>query len=365
MIASDSIRISIIGDIFPGELSYTKNYGIRTQFNLHAGKPWINNIIDILGKNDLVIGNLESPLVEKEDAVKEIFFGEPEFAGFLKKCGINVLNVANNHILEHGNDGFNSTLKILSQNSLDYVGNVENNHSKILYKVIKGVNIAIAGFSNVDLHKIDNAGNFAVLNEENVFYTLNLMKQQNADIKILCFHWGNEYIHIPSLEQRRMAYEYIDSGATIIAGHHPHVVQPYEQYKDGHIFYSLGNFMFDFIQSEKFSVGFCPQLIYNKGNKGISIDFNGIRLSYKNTIEKVDCHLFNKYLEKISLKYCKAKELSEIEYNKSYYTLLKKKRFIERILMKTSIIKEFYRIPLRSKLLLLKNLTDYHILNRK
>jgi poly-gamma-glutamate capsule biosynthesis protein CapA/YwtB (metallophosphatase superfamily) len=87
------------------------------------------------------------------------------------------------------------------------------------------------------------------------------MQSNNADIKILSFHWGNEYIHHPSLGQRNLAYKCIEAGADIIVGHHPHVIQPYEKYKEGHIFYSLGNFCFDNLQSKQTRTGMIASYI--------------------------------------------------------------------------------------------------------
>ncbi len=357
---SQRIKISLIGDIFPGELSFTRNYGIRSQFEQHNGEPWINKIKGIIGENDLVIGNLESPLVEKENAIKDTFYGNPKFAAFLKKCGINVLNVANNHILEQGEYGFKRTLEVLSDNDLDIVGHVKNGCSSILYKEIRGIKIAIAGFSNVDLHKISNNSNFAVLDEENVLNTLNIMEQHSADIRILSLHWGNEYINFPSLEQRKMAYKFIDAGATIIAGHHPHVIQPYEKYKDGHIFYSLGNFMFDFIQSKKISVGL--RVIIEMTNRKISnLECLGVDLSYKDLVKKSKEKKFNSFFSKINEKYRKLILNTDFKYKKVYKRDLACKHLLERIYMKTNFLDEFFRIDKKAKNTLIKNIKTYYL----
>lgn len=355
------IKISLIGDIFPGELAFTRNYGIRSQFNQHAGMPWVDKIITILGKNDLVIGNLESPLIEKEDAIKETFFGEPGFAVFLKKCGINILNVANNHILEHGSAGFDSTIKILSQNDLDFVGNVEINKTKILYKEIQGVKIAIAGFSNVDLHKIQNNNNFAVLNEENVLDTLDIMKQNSADIRILCLHWGDEYIHFPSLEQRKMAYKFIDAGASIIAGHHPHVIQPYEKYQEGHIFYSLGNFMFDFLKSKMVRTGLVVHVSV-KEDLSIEVEYDGVQLSYNQLVRKIDKRGFERYYSRIVTGYSMFKQLPDNLYEIKYRKMHNYNHKMQRLIMKTHILKEFLMVSWRDKLCLVKNVVNYYYL---
>lgn len=262
--------------------------------------------------------------------------------------------------MEQGEFGFKRTLEVLSENDLGIVGHIENGSSRILYKEIRGIKIAIAGFSNVDLHKIRNNNNFAVLNEENVLNALDIMKQQDADIKILCLHWGNEYIHFPSLEQRKMAYKFIDAGATIIAGHHPHVIQPYEKYNDGHIFYSLGNFMFDYLSSKVVTNGMTANLTFQK-NKKVDIELHGVVLSYKFLTRKMNQAKFKKFYSIINNKYDKLSKGPDNEYVQKYLKELKKNHLIQRISMKTHILKEIFIIRWGAKFHLIKNIFSYFI----
>jgi gamma-polyglutamate biosynthesis protein CapA len=356
----DNIRITLLGDIFPGELAYTSNYGIRSQFKKHKGKPWLDKIRNLVEDSDIIIGNLESPLLSEEEALKKTFFGDPDFAFFLKECKINVINVANNHILEHGLSGFKRTIDALERAELGIVGNIENSGSHIFYKNVKGFKVAIAGFSDVDLHVIQNDGHFAVLNEMNVSDALKKMTENKADLKILCFHWGNEYIHIPSLDQRKLAYKFIDQGADIIAGHHPHVIQPWEKYKNGYIFYSLGNFIFDFPHSRVVSTGLVARLTINKNNSVIS-NLSGVKLSYKNTVEPIQSRKFERYLSVVEKLYDDFRALDDERYATRYNTMHKRNRFRQRILMKTSLISEFLKIKRKDKIFLIRNLIDYYL----
>jgi hypothetical protein len=93
MTREGSVKITLIGDIFPAELPYTRDYGIGTQFKKHKGIPWKNKLRGILGVNDIILGNLESPLISDGNNAVNTFYGDPEFTGFLKECGINVLNL--------------------------------------------------------------------------------------------------------------------------------------------------------------------------------------------------------------------------------------------------------------------------------
>lgn len=355
------IRITLLGDIFPGELPFTLGYGIRSQFKKHYGVPWLERICSVTGGSDLVIGNLESPLVKEASTVKPAFYGQPEFATFLKKCGINILNIANNHIMEQGAGGFHNTVGSLEAAGLGITGyDRDGSHTNIIYREINGRKTGIAGFSNVDLNVIRNDNCFSVLNEENVIWSLEEMNKADADLKILCFHWGNEYIHIPAAEQRRLARRLIDCGADIIAGHHPHVVQPYEKYSNGHIFYSLGNFIFDFLHSGMVKKGLVAKLTIDANNE-IRASLSGIKLSYKNIITEMPENRFRKFYSGIEDRYMNLASLDDKDYSGYYNSRLRINHLWQRILMKTSIVSELFRIRWRDKSLLLRNVINYYM----
>ena len=353
-------RITFLGDIFPAELAYTRNYGIRTQFEKHGGKPWVKQIKDIVGEKDLLIANLESPLVNKKDIIKDTFYGHPSFTSFLRLSGIDFVNVANNHILEQGSKGFRQTIDFLEKAKIGIVGHQENGRSKISYIHLNGLKIAMAGFSNVDLEVIKDVNHFAILREDDVIEALSEMEKEGADFKILNFHWGNEYVHIPSITQRRMAYKFIESGADVIIGHHPHVIQPYEKYKDGHIFYSLGNFMFDYIHSKMISIGLVASLEID-ALKRDEVNLRGVKLSYKNTVAPMPQLEFENFYAEIKNLYSEFCKMSDDDYQIHYNRMHKKNRFRRRVAMKTSILSEFFNVPLKHKSLLIKNVFSYYL----
>lgn len=354
-----NIKITLLGDIFPGELAFTKNYGIKSQFTIQRNEFLCKKIKGIIGKNDLVIGNLESPLIGKNDIIKDIFYGDPNFAVILNNCGINLLTVANNHILEQGNAGFESTISILRKEGIDVVGIGDLNKSNIILKNIKGIKIAIAGFSNVDLHVIQKYDKFAILNEDNLISTINEMEEMHTDVKIVCFHWGNEYVPIPSLKQRMLARKLIDLGVNIIVGHHPHIIQPYEKYKNGHIFYSLGNFIFDYIHSKEFGIGMVIDVEITN-TKNILTHLKGVKLSYKNVIENIPQETFLKYYNKINNKYKLLCSRPDTVYEIRYNSMVKKYRSLQRLLMKLHMVSEFFQINRKARYHLIKNVFFYY-----
>ncbi len=88
--------------------------------------------------------------------------------------------------------------------------------------------------------------------------------RENTDWVIISFHWGEEYRQQPTNRQKLLAYSTIDFGADIIIGHHPHIVQPLEYYKEKPIFYSIGNFLFDQLWSRETREGMVGKIIIEK-----------------------------------------------------------------------------------------------------
>lgn len=351
------MKITLVGDIFPADEFLSVGFGIRSQFEATKGERWKDNIQGITQDSDIVIGNLESPLLEPSLAAgKPDFYGSLEFARFLRECGIGVLNVANNHILEHGKGGYERTLQILEESGIAVAGN----DNRVLYIHRDNCLIGIAGFCNVDLDKFDNDGCFSVLDEVNAMAALNEMADRKADLKILTLHWGNEYIHRPSMMQRNMAYRLIDAGADIIVGHHSHVIQPYEKYKAGHIFYSLGNFCFDKpFQSRQFSKGMGVDLYFDTDSKEIEkIEIFGIKLSFRHLMHRMPADSFKPYFAGIQNKYERLK--CDTTYDTGYSEELSKRRMIERILMKLSLIQTFFFVSFKEKRMLINNLINYY-----
>jgi hypothetical protein len=186
------------------------------------------------------------------------------------------------------------------------------------------------------------------------------MEKHGVDFKILNFHWGNEYVHIPSVAQRKMAYKFIESGADVIVGHHPHVIQPYEKYKGGHIFYSLGNFMFDYIHSKMISIGLVASLEID-ALKRVEVNLRGVKLSYKNTVAPMPQLEFKDFYKEISDLYSEACKLTDDDYQQYYDKMLRKNHFWRRVAMKTSLLFEFFNVSLKNKGLLIKNVFSYYL----
>ena len=94
------------------------------------------------------------------------------------------------------------------------------------------------------LKATDSVAGISPLYKENVLEDIAAVRDE-VDVVILTLHWGIEYQHLPESYQSQMAKDFIDAGADVIIGHHPHCIQGVETYHGGLIFYSLGNFIFD------------------------------------------------------------------------------------------------------------------------
>ena len=214
-------------------------------------------IADFLNEGDVLFGNLESIISDKGVKVGSIysFRAEPEAMEGLIFCGFNIVSVANNHIFDYGREAMEDSFLRLKKGEIDYVGGGFNEKEAYspLIKEIRNVKIAFLAYTNLGTAYWSAKGNrsgIAWLTKENLEKGIEKAKEE-ADLVIVSMHFGEEYQKKANSEQKYFAHLAIDSGADLVIGHHPHVIQEVEKYNDGYIAYSLGNFVFD----QKFSKG--------------------------------------------------------------------------------------------------------------
>jgi len=194
------------------------------------------NISSVLQMNDFNLVNLESPIIINcpEGLTGTFTFcGDPKFIPYLQQNKF-VFNLANNHIFNYGQDGFTQTKNYLSKNEISYFYS-HNSDTEFIKKEINNISFGFLGYDFITNPKLNS-------NE-----IINAIKKydQEVDWLIVSLHWGNEYLKDPETWRVDLAHQLIDAGADIIHGHHPHVLQSTEIYKNKPIFYSLGNFIFD------------------------------------------------------------------------------------------------------------------------
>lgn len=152
--------------------------------------------------------------------------------------------LANNHSIDFGKEGLQQTYNYLIQNKVTPIG-YHHHQNPCEPIIIKRNGIQLAMFSSSFLYEKEES---CICHEsgKELAERIRLFKIHHPGVHIvLCLHWGIEMSPTPEKEQQAQAHAFIDAGADLIIGHHPHVVQTIEQYKGKWIFYSLGNFIFD------------------------------------------------------------------------------------------------------------------------
>jgi len=225
------ITLVAIGDVMLGR---SVNAKMKAMENFSY--PFLKTA-SFLKQADLVFINLESPFFEPCPTTNTgmIFCADPKAIEGLVFAGIDIVNLANNHIKNYGQEGVLLTKKLLKQEKITPLGPEEN----FVVKNIKGTSFGFLGF--------DLTGSF---NKERIIQKVK-EEQKKVDILIVSFHWGVEYAQKPSSWQKELAHQVAEAGADLILGHHPHVVQKVETYQGVPIVYSLGNFIFDQPWSEE------------------------------------------------------------------------------------------------------------------
>jgi poly-gamma-glutamate synthesis protein (capsule biosynthesis protein) len=187
---------------------------------------------------DVINTNLEGPFADKRrETTKSIAFRfDPKLIPTLKKYNFNLFTLANNHSLDMSKAGFEEGKANLKKAGIDFYGQqYKVSDENLLIKQIGDFKFGLLG--------LDDTINLVKISE--IKSLIEKAKNQGAEIILASIHWGDEYKEISNTRQRQLAHALIDSGVDVIIGHHPHVVEEMEIYKNHPIFYSLGNFVFD------------------------------------------------------------------------------------------------------------------------
>lgn len=179
-----------------------------------------------------------------------IVYSPPESITALKQINCDIVSLGNNHITDYGSEGLIETKEFLEDNAIKTVGAGKNQKdaSKVVILEKRGLKLGILAYLSIDypnstIATENSAGCASYEDLHEVQKDIERIKK-NVDIVCVSLHWGHQYFSYPSPEQIEIAHRIIDFGCDIIIGHHPHVVQGVEEYKNGIIVYSLGNFFF-------------------------------------------------------------------------------------------------------------------------
>lgn len=193
---------------------------------------------NVFSEHRLVVGNLEgtitnNPSVSEASSTILRFTFDPGLAKTIADAGVGVVSLANNHALDFGEFGLEDTLYYLEKADIASFGHPLNESRLATKAEVDGNTFCFVGY-----HELFYRDPAAVVEKIKEI-------EPECSKTILFAHWGVEYEHEPSASQQELAHLFVDNGADLVIGAHPHVVQPVEVYNNTAIFYSLGNFIFD------------------------------------------------------------------------------------------------------------------------
>lgn len=244
------MRIAFLGDI-----SFNDHYNDLYQ----RGENPFDEIGAFLKQNDYIVGNLEC--MAKGDKGENLLKAPRlktniETLNYLNDIGVNVVELAHNHVFDNLKDGFKKTINFLDKNKIQYLGasDKKGEEKEPLILEQDGISVCLLNYvtkdTNPNLPKdADVYPNW--FDEERIIQEIQKYKQKYNYVFLL-LHWGGrmEGSKYPDWHQPQQAKRLIDAGADMIIGNHSHTIQPYEIYKGKYIFYSLGNFCFSAVVFE-------------------------------------------------------------------------------------------------------------------
>ena len=252
-----TFTLATTGDIMCHNTNFQDAYNSSTKS--YDFSYYFTDIKQYIEEADITIGNLETTL----SGAKRGYSGYPTFntpeilAKNLKSVGFDVVSTANNHCMDKGYSGIESTIDFLDEAGLSHTGTFKSKKEQenILIKNVKGINIAFLSFTygtnGIPIPK-DKAYAVNLIDKKLIKSQLELAKKENPDLICVSMHWGIEYQTKANKEQENLADFLFQNGVDVILGNHSHVPQQMEKReiklddgttKDGFVIYSLGNFM--------------------------------------------------------------------------------------------------------------------------
>ena len=190
------------------------------------------NVRQYFENDDYTLINLEQAMGDKGYPAdkKWTFRGPAEYTQVMTGSSVEFVTIANNHSYDFGKECYEQTREILEGAGIAYA----ESYTSVTVTTERDLTIAI--------YAVD--ASLSAMNKEKMVADITALKESGVDVIVAAFHWGYENIYQSNPAQREMGKAAIDAGANIVWGHHPHVLQPIEEYNGGIIYYSLGNFAF-------------------------------------------------------------------------------------------------------------------------
>lgn len=248
-----------VGDIMVHSPQLPAYYDPKT--GRYDFSPWFRKVKPLLSEGDWVVGNLETPIAGADLKYSGYprFNAPPELADALRGSGFQILSTANNHTLDRGYIGAARTLRNLRGAGLVPVGTAlsRTDSQRLVIEERNGIKLGFLAYSygtnGIPIPK-DKPYVINLIDRKTIAADIAKLRRAGADAVVVSLHFGTEYQRMPNDSQRSLARDVIASGADLILGSHPHVVQPYETVevpdagapggsRRGFVIYSLGNFI--------------------------------------------------------------------------------------------------------------------------
>lgn len=232
--SADTVTITAGGDAVLGSEEKKRDLPYSFDSVLAArGYSWpFSGLSSIFSQDDITFVNLECVLKNSRTGFEEHLYnfrGLTVYTSVLTQGSVEIVNIANNHIYDYGDDGFDSTKTALRRASIAYSG-----YGETCVLEVRGHKIGFGGIRETKYKK----------SPKRMDKDIQALRDAGTEVIIYACHFGTEYENTHNALQTEMAHRAVELGADIVIGHHPHVVQGVEIYRNVPIFYSLGNLMF-------------------------------------------------------------------------------------------------------------------------
>lgn len=245
-IACDTVRLVVGGDLMQ---HMPQVYAARTEQGRYDYTSSLQYVSPMFRKADVAIINLETTLTRSSSYSGYPCFKSPiDLADAMVDMGIDIALLANNHCLDGGVVGLETTVEELTKRDIAHTGafcSLEDYASNnILYFDVKGIRFALVNYTyGTNGLRPSRTQRVNFIDNEAILRDIASINRDSVDCLIACMHWGIEYQRHPNAEQIKLAQLLRTAGVDVIIGGHPHVVQRYEVDSSGVVFYSLGNFV--------------------------------------------------------------------------------------------------------------------------
>jgi poly-gamma-glutamate capsule biosynthesis protein CapA/YwtB (metallophosphatase superfamily) len=235
---------SVVTMVFAGDLNFAHRFELAAQDRpINVFAHWKS-----IGRYDLMMVNLENAITQSVDSVKKefVFKMKSEHLSHLRRAGISIVNCANNHTADFGEAGILETIRRLDSAGIRHTGIGRNlgDARKPVILTENGIRIGFLGYGGVRAFIATRTQPGTTPHTTRLVLDDIRRLRQQVDFIVVNLHWGEELETEPDSSQIVLAHTMIDSGADLIIGHHPHVLQGVERYRGKIIAYSLGNFVF-------------------------------------------------------------------------------------------------------------------------